>query len=180
MNNHWFTNYKADQEGPTTFRYSSAAAQAVRSRSRRSGSASSGASRWWPRRPRAPVPNGRPLVEVDAPQVIVASIKPGGGYGATIIRLFGAGGRPAKADLRWGYATPKCLWISNLAEERVAAVSGSDRRACLGPGYASRRMASMALCAASRRRRIVLAGALVILSIAKDLLRHEDSSLRSE
>ena len=22
MNNHWFTNYKADQEGPTTFRYS--------------------------------------------------------------------------------------------------------------------------------------------------------------
>ena len=22
MNNHWFTNYKADQDGPTTFRYS--------------------------------------------------------------------------------------------------------------------------------------------------------------
>jgi hypothetical protein len=48
-----------------------------------------------------------------------------------IVRLFGAGGRPAKATLRWRRSPPKNLWISNLAEEKVAAANGAiDVPAC--------------------------------------------------
>ena len=46
MNNHWYTNYKADQDGPTTFRYACCRTSSTIPR-RRNGSASSAASRWW-------------------------------------------------------------------------------------------------------------------------------------
>ena len=76
-------------------------------------------------------PDSRPLVEVDTPKVIVASIKPSEDRKAMIVRLFGAGGRPAKATLRWGRSTPKSVWISNLAEQKVAAINGAiDVPAC--------------------------------------------------
>jgi hypothetical protein len=130
MNNHWFTNYKADQDGPTTFRYSlrphkqydQAAAErfGMECSQLLVAAAAQGAA-----------PDGRPLVEMDTPKVIVASIKPSEDRNALIVRLFGAGGRPAKATLRWGRNPPKKVWISNLAEQKVAAVTGAiDVPAC--------------------------------------------------
>ncbi len=124
MNNHWWTNYKADQDGPTTFRYSvlphqqydQAAAQrfGVECSQPLVAAAARGAA-----------PDDRPLLELDTPKVLVASVKPSEDHKALIVRLFGAGGQPAKAALRWGRSPPKAVWISNLAEERVAAVSGA-------------------------------------------------------
>ena len=130
MNNHWFTNYKADQDGPTTFRYSLRPhGQYDQAAAERFGMecsqplvavAAQGAA-----------PDSRPLVEVDTPKVIVASIKPSEDRKAMIVRLFGAGGRPAKATLRWGRNPPKNVWISNLAEQKVAAINGAiDVPAC--------------------------------------------------
>ena len=130
MNNHWFTNYKADQDGPTTFRYSLRPhEQYDQAAAERFGMecsqplvavAAQGAA-----------PDSRPLVEVDTPKVIVASIKPSEDRKAMIVRLFGAGGRPAKATLRWGRNPPKNVWISNLAEQKVAAINGAiDVPAC--------------------------------------------------
>ena len=124
MNNHWFTNYKADQDGPTTFRYSlrphkqydQAAAQ--RFGMERSqplvAVAAQGAA-----------PSGRPLLEVPSGDVLVASIKPSEDHKATIVRLFGAAGRPAKVTLRWGEKPPQHVWLSNLAEEKVGAAPGA-------------------------------------------------------
>ena len=57
--------------------------------------------------------------------MIVASIKPSDDHKATIVRLFGAAGRPAKVTLRWGHNPPQRVWISNLAEEKVAAATGA-------------------------------------------------------
>ena len=51
MNNHWFTNYKAEQDGPTMFRYASCRTSSTIPLPR-NGSASSEASRWWSCRPR--------------------------------------------------------------------------------------------------------------------------------
>ena len=115
MNNHWYTNYRADQEGPTTFRYSLAAAQAIRS-----GGGAAVRHRVQPAaggrcRPEARRPSGRPLLELDTPDVIVASIKPSDDRKAWIVRLFGAAGRPAKAALRWA---------DTHAEDRVDQQSG--------------------------------------------------------
>ena len=70
-------------------------------------------------------PSGRPLLELPSRDVLVASIKPSEDHKATIVRLFGAAGRPAKVTLRWGEKPPQRVWISNLAEEKVGAATGA-------------------------------------------------------
>ena len=64
------------------------------------------------------------MLELDTPEVIVASIKPSNDRKAWIVRLFGAAGKEAKTTIRWGTARPKSVWISNLAEDRCKAVTG--------------------------------------------------------
>jgi hypothetical protein len=124
MNNHWFTNYKADQDGPTTFRYSllphgrydQAAAQRF------------GMERSQPLLAAAalgPAPSGRSLLELSSPDVVVASIKPSNDGQGTIVRLFGAAGRPALVSVRWDETPRRHLWLSNLGEEKTAPVSGA-------------------------------------------------------
>jgi hypothetical protein len=123
MNNHWFTNYKADQDGLTTFRYSllphqqydQAAAQ--RFGIERSQPLVAAAAE-------GPAPSGQPLLTVESRDALVASIKPSDDHKATIVRLFGAAGRPAKVNLHWGHNRPQRMWISNLAEEKVSAIAG--------------------------------------------------------
>ncbi len=123
MNNYWHTNYKADQEGVTTFRYSllphkqydPAAAQ-------RFGTECS--------QPLVAVaaqglaPRDEALVQVDSPEVLIVSIKPSEDRQAWILRLFNVGGQPVKASLCWGLVTPKAVWRSNLAEEPLTPVAG--------------------------------------------------------
>jgi alpha-mannosidase len=70
------------------------------------------------------MPNARPLLEVDRPEVIVASIKPSDDRRARIVRLFGAGGKTAHVTLHWGQSAPNAAWISNLAEEEGQVVTG--------------------------------------------------------
>jgi alpha-mannosidase len=124
MNNHWHTNYKADQEGPTTFRYSI-----------------------WPHRSYDPVaaqrfgiecsqplvavpargaaPSSTPLVHLDSADVLVASLKPSEDRKAWIVRLFNPTGRAATTALRWGAIAPTAVWTSDLAEDRLAPVKGT-------------------------------------------------------
>jgi len=124
MNNHWWTNYKADQEGPTTFRYSVLPhAQYDQAAAERFGVECS--QPLVAAAARGAAPDDRPLLELDTPKVLVASVKPSEDHKALIVRIFGAGGQSAKAALRWGRSPPKAVWISNLAEEKVAAVSGA-------------------------------------------------------
>lgn len=119
MNNHWHTNYKADQSGPTTFRYAlqphkqydPMAAQrfGIECSQPLVAVPASGES-----------PNEQSLFQLDTADVLVASIKPSADGKAQIVRLFGAAGKPAKASLRWNDAAPKTVYLSNLAEDRIA------------------------------------------------------------
>ena len=61
---------------------------------------------------------------VDPPEVLVAAFKPSRDRKAYIIRLFGAGGKAVRATLTWSDPAPEAVWISNLAEEPVEAVTG--------------------------------------------------------
>jgi alpha-mannosidase len=130
MNNYWPTNYKAFQSGPTVFRYrllphgpfDQAAAQ-------RFGIESSQPLLVRPAQGAAP--SERPLLELDTPDVIVASIKPSDDRRAIIVRLFAAAGKRATTRLHWERNAPKAVWRSNLAEERVSAVTGPIEM----PGY---------------------------------------------
>ena len=123
MNNHWWTNYKADQQGPTVFRYSllphgpydQATAQRF------------GIERSQPLvvTPACGIaPSGRPFLELDRPEVIVASVKPSNDRRACIVRLFSRyGGKTVQVNLRWGQS-PGTVWISNLAEDPDKEVTG--------------------------------------------------------
>ncbi len=122
MNNHWPTNYRAFQSGPTTFRYSllphqqydQAAAQRFGIECSQPLVVASAQG--------AP-PSDQPFLELDTPDVIVASIKPSQDRKALIVRLFAAAGRPATTTLHWARA-PKSVWISDLAEQPLTAVTG--------------------------------------------------------
>ena len=123
MNNHWHTNYRAEQSGPTTFRYALLPhRQYDPIAAQRFGMACSQPLVAVPAHGAAP--NGRSFLELDTPDVIVASIKPSGDGKAQIVRLFGAAGKQAKVSLRWGDAAAKTVYVSNLGEDRVAAAAG--------------------------------------------------------
>jgi alpha-mannosidase len=122
MNNYWETNYKAGQEGPTTFRYSiqphgpfdpAAAARFGTDRSQ----------------PLIVVPAddepGRPpFLRVEPSGVVLTALKPSEDGNAWIVRLFGASGRPERAILTWGERKDMKLWMSNLSEEQGPPVTG--------------------------------------------------------
>jgi alpha-mannosidase len=123
MNNYWELCFKADQEGPTTFRYvllphkhySPVAAQrfGIECSQPLVVTKAQGAA-----------PGGRPFLELDTPDVMVASIKPSNDRSAWIVRLFGAGGKTVRTAVHWGPSMPKAVWISNLAEDRGERLKG--------------------------------------------------------
>jgi alpha-mannosidase len=123
MNNHWHTNYKADQDGPTTFRYSLLPHRSYDPVvAQRFGIECSQPLIAVPARGAGP--SATALVQLDSPEVLVASLKPSEDRKAWVVRLFNPSGRTATTALRWGAITPKALWISNLAEDRLAPVPG--------------------------------------------------------
>jgi alpha-mannosidase len=114
MNNHWHTNYRADQEGPTVFRY------ALR-----------------PHRIFAPdeaakfgVSCSQPLLALRAgglspleswlrlsnDKVAVTALKPADDGKGWIVRLFGFSGQPQTVKLLWGKPSPQRMWLSDLSE----------------------------------------------------------------
>jgi hypothetical protein len=121
MNNHWGTNYRAYQDGPTVFRFV-----------------------LWPHRRRDPAeasrfatgfsqpllaarahgakPSGTPFLSVEPDDVLVTALAPSDDGRAVIVRLFGASTQARSAALRWGGAPPKAVFLSDTSEragERV-------------------------------------------------------------
>ena len=123
MNNHWFTNYKAEQDGPTTFRYALPHKQYDPIAAQRFG-----IERSQPlvvASAHSDSPSEKPLVKLDTPDVIVASVKPAndsnGEHRAWIIRLFAAAGRPANVHFVWGRRQPRRV------AQAISPKSGSNR-----------------------------------------------------
>ncbi len=115
MNNHWHTNYRADQDGPTVFRYYlrphreydplAAAKFGADCSQPLIGSRSVG---YAPTRPR---------FEVSSDKVLVTAFKPSDDGRAWIVRLFGASGREEKVKLSWPGTKPKETWLSDTSEQ---------------------------------------------------------------
>ncbi|MBI4323934.1 MAG: glycoside hydrolase [Chloroflexi bacterium] len=123
MNNHWHTNYRAEQEGPTVFRYAlwphgpfSAEAAA------KFGVAVS--------QPLIVVPASdqamsEPRLRVEPSSVLVTAFKPSEDGKAWIVRLFGASGKTERAKVAFADPAPKTIWLSDNSERPSAPVSGS-------------------------------------------------------
>jgi hypothetical protein len=123
MNNHWGTNYCADQQGLVEFRYSIAPHGAYDSlEATRFGVqcsqpllASVGAE----------PATAEPRLTISRAGVIVTSLRPSRDGKALIVRLFGAAGRAEKVTLHWSAPAPQALWLSDLGERPLTAVHGA-------------------------------------------------------
>jgi hypothetical protein len=120
MNNYWHTNYKADQDGPTTFRYALRPHQAYDA----AAAARFGLSCSQPliAMPAAGEPVVQPRLTLDTPGVL-ATLKPSDDGKALMIRLFAASGKPEAANLTFSIA-PKSLRLSDLTEKPGQPVTG--------------------------------------------------------
>ncbi len=124
MNNHWHTNYRAEQEGPTVFRYII-----------------------WPHTgPFDPVEAAQRALEISQPlvvvpatgdepaqlprfhrtnqEVLITALRPSRDGRALIVRLFGASGKDQKTRLEWSEPKPRSVSLSNTAEQPGQAVIG--------------------------------------------------------
>jgi hypothetical protein len=113
MNNHWHTNYRADQEGETVFRY------AIRPHSAydQTSAAHFGVESTEPliAAPAAgPVPPG-PLVEISSGPIVITSLNPSDDGKALLLRLYNTGETAAQASLKWNVVTPNAIFVSDLA-----------------------------------------------------------------
>ena len=124
MNNYWFTNYKADQEDETIFRYAiqphgrfdSAAAN-------RFGTESSQPLVVVPVDPS--VPEKPSFLRVEPSGVLVSALKPTRDGKGWIVRLYGGSGRPEKATLAFADRHDDLkVFESDLSEEMGPQVTG--------------------------------------------------------
>jgi len=122
MNNHWHTNYRAEQDGPTVFRY------CIRPHK---SSSSDAAARFGiaVAQPLLPVParGERPVgsrLRVSAPNVLIASFKPSDDGKALIVRLFESAGKSSRTKLSWSAPVPGEIWLSNAGEKPLTRIAG--------------------------------------------------------
>ncbi len=123
MNNHWGTNYRAYQEGPTVFRF------VLRPHGRRDPAEASRFAAGFsqpllPARAQATKPSNEPLLTVEPEDVLVTAVKPSDDGRALIVRLFGASAQRRSARLRWGGAQPKTVSLSDTSEQTGERVRG--------------------------------------------------------
>jgi hypothetical protein len=119
MNNYWETNYKASQDGPTTFRY------AIRPHCGFDGAWATkfGAEISQPLVPIAASDRSLPrtsLLHIQPSDVVATILKPSRDGKAWVLRLFNPTEKPHKVTLDWGKPAPRIVFLSNLAEEKRA------------------------------------------------------------
>lgn len=113
MNNYWFTNYKADQEGPTTFRYRLSPRGAWDEAAAMRAGAEASQPLLLARAEGAPQP---PLLTVAPAGVLVTALKPADDGGGWIVRLYGAAEQTQHARLTW--RRPVALYRTDIGESR--------------------------------------------------------------
>ena len=115
MNNHWHTNYRAEQEGPTVFRF------AIRPHKRFAAEDAArfgvGCSQPLIAMPASGPAPAKPRFELSSDKVAVTAFKPSDDGKAWIVRLFGASGRPQKVKLAWTKPAPQQFWLSDTSEK---------------------------------------------------------------
>ncbi|MBZ5497398.1 MAG: hypothetical protein LAP85_13435 [Acidobacteriia bacterium] len=124
MNNYWHTNYKADQEGPVTFRFSLFPHAGFRpEESARIGREAREPLVVLPADTAAPPPPS--LLRVRPAQVLVSSLEPLAGGQAWLIYLYNPTATAQGATLEWNRTPAVTIRLSDSAGKAGAKVSGN-------------------------------------------------------
>ncbi len=121
MNNHWGTNYCADQQGLVEFRYSICPhgvyrpLEAMRFGMERSQPLLASAA--------SDQATSQPRLTVSPAEVIVTALRPSRDGKALIVRLFGVSDKAEQAAICWAVPVPKAIWVSDLSERPLEAVA---------------------------------------------------------
>jgi alpha-mannosidase len=123
MNNHWHTNYRAYQDGPTEFRF------AVRPHGRfnpvEATKLATGLSQPLVAAPAGDAPRGEEsLLKLQGDDVLVIAMKPSDDGKAWIVRLFGASGKDSKTNMVWSAPGPKQIFLSDTSEKPLRKIEG--------------------------------------------------------
>ncbi|HNS20890.1 MAG TPA: polysaccharide lyase family protein [Sedimentisphaerales bacterium] len=115
MNNHWGTNYRAYQEGPTVFRF------VLQPHRRRDVAQASRFATGFSQpllavRSQGAKPSGKPLLTVEPDDVIVTALKPSDDGRALIVRLFNTSSKADSARVRWSGVQPSAVFLSDTSE----------------------------------------------------------------
>jgi len=123
MNNYWETNYKAYQEGPTTFRYSLLPHNRFDAGSAaRFGTDCSQPLICVPVSPDTAVPSAPlQIVPVD---VVLTSLRPGRDGKSWIARLYNASEKTEQVDLKWNNVAAEQVWLSNPFQAKIEKMQG--------------------------------------------------------
>lgn len=127
QNNHWFTNYKADQPGVTTFRY---ALQPHAGGYAAAAAARFGLATTRPllvNRASASDPLPKPLLRVASPTVLVETARSTDDGQALLLRLFGLTEDASYAKLEWTGFQPAAVWRADLAGKPLERIDGPIR-----------------------------------------------------
>ena len=131
MNNYWETNYKASQEGPTTFRYALWPHRSYdQAASARFGIEQSQPLVVVPVAPETPALE--PRLRVEPAGVVLATLRPSDDGHAVLVRLFNAAATPQKASLEWTTSAPSRVCQSSPRQEAGVAVRGPIELPALG------------------------------------------------
>jgi hypothetical protein len=115
MNNHWYTNYRADQEGPVVFRYAICAHKAfVPEEAARFGM---GCSQPLIVTAASSMESKSPRLAVSPAGVLVGVFKPSDEGKGSIVKLFGASGKAQSVKLAWADPAPRQVWMSDTSEQ---------------------------------------------------------------
>jgi len=122
MNNFWHTNYRAEQEGRTVFRY------ALRPHGAYSAIDAYrfgiGCSQPLVVAPASGASPAAPRLRIEPDDVVATAFKPSADGRAWIVRLFGASGKPRSVRLTWSSPAPAAVRFSDASERPGARVSG--------------------------------------------------------
>jgi alpha-mannosidase len=123
MNNYWHTNYKADQEGPVTFRYDirphggfdPVAATRLGTEAREPLVVTAAAG---------PAPPAEPLLRLGSAEVVVTSLRPGTDGRSWLVALYNPSAEPQRVGLQWRRGVRVTLSWSDSAERVGARIAG--------------------------------------------------------
>jgi len=111
MNNYWHTNYKADQEGPVTFRYSITPHTEFRSENVLKVGMEQ-------RQPLVVAPaSGKPvssLCTIEPHGIIINSIKPISGTASWLAEIYNASNKAQRASIHWNRSVPVVMNLSTV------------------------------------------------------------------